>query len=166
MLIVFGGLPGVGKTVLSRALAARLDATWLRVDAIEAAMWRVGIERGHATGLGAYVVAHAVASAQLGLGRPVVVDAVNPVAVARAGWRDLAAEHDVAVRLVEVTCSDRAEHERRVLARAASADQPDLPTWDEVSTWAYEPWSGERLTVDTAGERDDVLARVVAYCAG
>ena len=145
-------------------MADRVDATWLRIDAIEAAMWRAGIERGPGTGLGAYAVAHAVAAAQLSLGRSVVVDAVNPVEPARAGWRDLAAEAAVPVRLIEVTCSDRAEHERRVRVRQPMADQPHLPTWDEVGTWLYEPWTGERLTVDTAGDADECLARVLAYC--
>ena len=37
MLIVFGGLPGSGKTTLSRSLAAELHAAHLRVDLIEAA---------------------------------------------------------------------------------------------------------------------------------
>ncbi|MGI8533050.1 MAG: AAA family ATPase [Geodermatophilaceae bacterium] len=42
MLIVFGGLPGTGKTTLSAALARRLRASYLRVDAIEAACSRPG----------------------------------------------------------------------------------------------------------------------------
>jgi hypothetical protein len=40
MLIVFGGLPGTGKTTISRAVAARRLATYLRIDAIEQAMRR------------------------------------------------------------------------------------------------------------------------------
>ena len=43
MLIVFGGLPGTGKTTLSRLVAQDLSATWLRIDVIEVAMWRSGI---------------------------------------------------------------------------------------------------------------------------
>ena len=35
MLIVFGGLPGTGKTTLSRLVAQDLSATWLRIDVIE-----------------------------------------------------------------------------------------------------------------------------------
>jgi AAA domain len=79
MLIVFGGLPGTGKTTLSRLVAQDLSATWLRIDVIEVAMWRSGIAREEPTGLAAYVVANALADAQLGLGATVVIDAVNPV---------------------------------------------------------------------------------------
>ncbi len=35
MLIVFGGLPGTGKTTLARAFAQRRRATYLRIDTIE-----------------------------------------------------------------------------------------------------------------------------------
>lgn len=40
MLIAFAGLPGVGKTTLSRALARRIGAAWLRIDTIEGARQR------------------------------------------------------------------------------------------------------------------------------
>jgi predicted kinase len=35
MLIVFGGLPGAGKTTVDRALARRLKAVHVRVGTIE-----------------------------------------------------------------------------------------------------------------------------------
>jgi predicted kinase len=38
MLIVFGGLPGTGKTTVARALAQRLKAVHIRVDTIEQAV--------------------------------------------------------------------------------------------------------------------------------
>lgn len=161
MLVVFGGLPGVGKTRLSRPLARRIGATLLRVDALEAAMWRAGIGRDQPTGLAAYVVANALADAQLGLGLPVVVDAVNPVEQARAGWRELANRYAVPLRVVEVVCSDPGEHRRRVDGRGHERDQPSLPTWRQVLDRDYEPWNEPRLTVDTAD--GDRLREVMAY---
>lgn len=38
MLIVFGGLPGTGKTTVAEALAQELNAVHLRVDTIEQAL--------------------------------------------------------------------------------------------------------------------------------
>jgi len=35
MLIIFGGLPGTGKTTIARALAGRIGAVHVRVDTIE-----------------------------------------------------------------------------------------------------------------------------------
>lgn len=56
-LIAFGGLPGVGKTTVARAVAKGLGAAFVRVDEIEAAMWRADVDRAQPTGLAAYVVA-------------------------------------------------------------------------------------------------------------
>lgn len=38
MLLIFGGLPGTGKSTIARLLAARLGAVWLRIDSIEQAL--------------------------------------------------------------------------------------------------------------------------------
>ncbi|WP_225152486.1 AAA family ATPase [Bradyrhizobium sp. NBAIM08] len=44
-LIVFGGLPGTGKTTIARELTARLAATYLRIDAIEQPLRDAGFHR-------------------------------------------------------------------------------------------------------------------------
>jgi predicted kinase len=38
MLIVFGGLPGTGKTTIARELARQLGAVHLRIDSVEQAI--------------------------------------------------------------------------------------------------------------------------------
>ena len=38
MLIILGGLPGVGKTTLAKAVAREWEAVYLRVDTIEQAL--------------------------------------------------------------------------------------------------------------------------------
>jgi predicted kinase len=38
MLIVFGGLPGSGKSTVARALARQIKALYLRIDTIEQAI--------------------------------------------------------------------------------------------------------------------------------
>ncbi|WP_080654909.1 AAA family ATPase [Bradyrhizobium japonicum] len=74
-LLVFGGLPGTGKTTISRELATRLNATYLRVDAIEQALRQGGL----AVGSMGYAIANAIAAENLKLHRTVVADCVNPV---------------------------------------------------------------------------------------
>jgi predicted kinase len=42
MLIIFGGLPGVGKTAIARELARKLGAVYVRIDSIEQAIRNSG----------------------------------------------------------------------------------------------------------------------------
>jgi predicted kinase len=152
-LVVLAGLPGVGKTTIARALAARMSAAVVRVDAIEAAIVRHGLD-SHPVGSIGYAIAHEIASDCLRVGTPVVVDAVNPVAVARAGWRSLAASRAAPLTFVEVVLAEGAEHRRRVASRVSDLDGLVVPSWDDVLACGYEPWDvsrdGIRLVVDGA----------------
>ena len=151
MVIVMSGLPGSGKSTLAEALARRLPAPVVSVDPIEAAMWRAGVDRAQPTGLAAYVVAEAVAEGIVELGQAVVIDAVNDVPEARDQWRGLAGRHGVPVRFIEVVCSDRDLHRRRLEQRKRSIEGFAEPTWDSVEARRanFEAWPDERLVLDT-----------------
>jgi len=157
VLIVFSGLPGVGKTTISRALALRLPAVYLRIDVIEQAIREAGVEVAAA----GYGVAQALALSNLALGRVVVADCVNPVAASRAGWQAVADACQVPIYNVEVVCSDVAEHKRRVETRVADISGHVLPRWEAVQRHEYEPWMAERLVVDTA--RGGALEKIEEY---
>ena len=72
-LIVFAGLPGVGKTHLARQLAATLHAVYLRIDALESPFTPFGDLRDFG-----YRSASNVARENLLLGHDVIIDAVIP----------------------------------------------------------------------------------------
>jgi len=78
-----------------------------------------------------------VAADQLRAGRPVVADAVNNVMAARQGWVILARDCAVPLRFVQVVCSDKSEHRRRVQTRTAEMPGYDVPTWQQVQ---HRPW--------------------------
>ena len=149
MLVVFGGLPGTGKTTLARRVADRLEATYLRIDAIEQAL-RSSLAMADDVGDAGYAIAYAICESNLVLGRAVVADCVNPLPVTRAAWRDVAARSASPIVEIEVVCSHEAEHRRRVESR--TIDIPGLvpPTWAAVMERDYEPWSEPRIVVDTA----------------
>ena len=148
MLVAFGGLPGVGKTTIARELARRLGAVYLRIDTIEYPIRESRVLQGSVGGTG-YEVAYAVADDNLRLGLIVVADSVNPLPITRNAWRDVARRTDVSIVEVEVTCSDAAEHRRRVEGRGSDFPGWTL-TWQEVVDRDYRPWDRERIVIDTA----------------
>jgi predicted kinase len=148
VLVALGGLPGVGKSTIARAAAARLGATWLRIDSIEQAMRASGVLAGD-VGPAGYMAAYAVAEANLRLGLTVIADCVNPVPESRAGWRAVAAAAGAPLLNVEVVCPDPAEHRRRAETRAAEVPGLVPPDWDAIHHRDYRPWDEPRLVLDT-----------------
>ena len=167
MLIVFGGLPGTGKTTISRAIATRHSATYLRIDAIEQAIRDAAILAG-GVGPAGYVVANVLAEGNLIGGQTVVADCVNPVGESRDAWRAIALRTGVRLVEVEVVCSDPLEHRRRVEARTSDIPNLICPTWQDVLERNYEPWVRPHLVVDTARLSPDhaisVVERYIGAC--
>ncbi|MBT8765087.1 AAA family ATPase [Metapseudomonas boanensis] len=149
MLIVFSGLPGTGKTTIARRLASRVDATYLRVDAIEQAL-RDAEVLAHDVGRSGYLVAIALAQSNLGLGRMVIVDCVNPVAESREAWREIASRAGVRLLDIEVFCSDTRVHQLRVETRTVDVPGLKPPTWQSVLEHDYEAWGKGPLRLDSA----------------
>ncbi len=163
MLIIFGGLPASGKTTLSRALADRLAAVHPRVDTIEHAL-KAAAGTDADVGPAGYMVAYAVAGDNLRLGRMVIAESVNPLPVTREAWRAVAFENGVEAIEIEVVCSDRDEHRRRVETRAIDIEGFRGPTWGEVEARDYRPWPQADLSIDTAGRPVEAcLAELLAF---
>ncbi|MCA1941553.1 MAG: AAA family ATPase [Caenispirillum bisanense] len=149
MLVVLSGLPGTGKTTIGKALAAKRSAVYVRVDEVEHVLTHhVGL--GRDLGPAGYLVAFAIAGSNLKVGNLVIGDSVNPVPESRQGWHAVAEAAGCPVLDVEVVCSDKAEHRRRVETRAADIPGFDLPTWQQVQAREYIPWTAPRLVLDTA----------------
>lgn len=162
MLIILGGLPGTGKTTLSMELARRLSALHLRIDTIEQAI-KESSAGAFAMDDSGYRVAYALAEDNLRLGRTVIADSVNPIALTRDAWREVARRTDAKSVEIEVVCSDRDEHRRRVETRRSDIPGLKLPGWQEVLARAYEPWPSVDLVIDTQMEETDLsVARIYA----
>jgi len=161
VLVVVAGLPGTGKTTLGRAVADLLEATFLRIDSIEAAVARCGLSISDSP-VG-YAVGSTVGADQLRAGRSVVIDAVSPITEARNGWVALAAATGSALRLVEVTCSDLGEHRRRVERRTPGLDGHAAPTWQQVLDRRYDAWTDPHLVIDNVGDPEPHIAEILLY---
>ncbi|WP_110946679.1 AAA family ATPase [Pseudomonas bohemica] len=149
MLIVFSGLPGTGKTTIAKDLAAKTGSVYLRVDTIEQAIRNSGALAGD-VGRSGYLVANELALSNLRLGGTVIVDCVNPVIESRNAWREISALCGAPLVNIQVICSDRQEHRRRVETR--EVDVPGLiqPTWQSVLNHRYEAWDEAPFSIDTA----------------
>ena len=96
------------------------------------------------------MVANELALSNLGFGRTVIVDCVNPVAESRKVWGDIAQRADVPLVNIQVICSDRHEHRRRVETRAIDIPGLTPPTWQSVLDHEYEAWGSAPFSIDTA----------------
>ncbi len=150
MLIIFGGLPGTGKTTIARELARQIGAVHLRIDSIEQAILRSGIMPPPINEAG-YLAAYAIAEDNLRIGRTVIADSVNSLTVTRDAWLDVARSTRVSAVEVEIKCSDAGEHRGRIESRISDIAGLKLPTWQAVMSREYHPWERQHIVLDTAG---------------
>ncbi|MEA9555748.1 AAA family ATPase [Xanthomonas nasturtii] len=148
-LVVFGGLPGVGKSAIAQALLTQWPAFYLRIDTIEQALRESG-ELATEVGAAGYLIAYALAQANLRQGHVVVADCVNPLPVTRASWRAVAQRTQSHLLEIEVICSDRAVHRQRVESRRSEIPGLRVPEWSSVLAHDYVAWTEPHLVIDSA----------------
>ncbi|GKX62907.1 AAA family ATPase [Pragia fontium] len=164
MLIVFSGLPGVGKSTLAKALAKKTSAIYLRIDSVEQAIRSAKVLRDD-IGISGYAACYALAKDNLLLGQTVIADCVNPVSWSRDAWMRVATEAEVPGLEVEIVCSDLVEHRQRVETRKVDVPELTLPDWAAIMSKEYQPWQRARIVIDTAGKEiaccvDELLAHI------
>ena len=161
VLVVISGLPGTGKSTIATALARRTATPYLRVDRIEQTIVAWSTLR-HPLGPVGYAVAHQLAREQLASGLNVIVECVNPVALTRDAWPGTADSAAADLIEVEVICSDREEHRRRVETRETDVVGLQKPTWSAVTQHHYEPWTRPHVVVDSATAAPGAAAARIA----
>lgn len=164
LLAVTSGLPGVGKSAIARELARRCSLFHIELDHLEAALFRQGIS-GDQLGWAGYDMITALADDNLAIDHSVVLDAVAWTTAVREGWAALATEHHAAFRPIEVICSDRRVHRERLEQRQRNIEGFPETSWNDVQEAGerFEPWTGERLILDTCDPMDAVIGRAIAY---
>jgi predicted kinase len=159
-LYVFSGRPGTGKTTLSQALAKQINAVHLRIDTLEQALRDICAINVEGEG---YRLSYRLAADNLRLGTSVVADSCNPIELTRNEWENVALESGAEYVNIEVVCSDKLEHRNRVENRSATVPGLILPTWKDVESREYHPWSRERIIIDTSGRSvEECLADLVS----
>lgn len=119
------------------------------MDTIEQAIRNSGA-LAQDVGRSGYMVANQLALSNLRFGTTVIVDCVNAVIGSRKAWSDIAARSGVPLVNIQVICSDKYEHQRRVETR--KIDIPGLTplTWQSVLDHEYVLWEIAPFSTDTA----------------
>jgi len=153
MLIILGGLPGVGKSALAKMLAEKIKAVYLRIDSIEQAIRNAAqFNKQNQLEIFAegYMVAYAIAKDNLEAGLTVIADSVNSIEVTRSDYRRIAQGANKPYVEIEIICSDKAEHKRRIETRKSTLPGIKLPTWQDILDREYDAWETKSFTIDTA----------------
>lgn len=158
VLAVVCGLPGVGKSTVSRAIADRLDASVLRTDVIRKDLYA---DPSYTTAETVSVYDELLTRAfdHLDVGESVVLDATFKTSERRIQARDLATQVGARFRLVRVEC-DEAVLERRIRERDGVSDA-DFDVHVEFRD-RFEPVELDHLVVDNSGSTaatEDRVAR-------
>lgn len=148
-LYILSGLPGTGKTTMAQRMARQLKAMHLRIDTIEQGLR--DLCHLEVAGEG-YRLAYRIAKDNLRLGLSVIADSVNPWKLTREEWQAVAGDVGAAFVHIEMICSDKREHRRRIEARESDIPGLELPAWKDVVGRDYHEWEGERVCLDTAGK--------------
>ena len=139
-LYIFSGLPGSGKTTLAQLLTRKLKATYVRIDTVEQALRELCDYKVEGEG---YRLSYRLTHDNLSLGNDVIADSCNPITLTRKEWEDVAISINSNFVNIEVICSDKDEHKRRVENRK-------LPTWEHTQNREYDKWNGTQIRIDTA----------------
>jgi predicted kinase len=149
VLYIFSGLPGSGKSTLAQQLAGRLGATYLRIDTVEQALRDLCTIDVQGEGYG---LSYKVAADNLRLGISVIADSCNPIELTRNEWENAARDAGARFINIEIVCSDKAEHQKRVETRPSVVPGLKLPMWKDVENRKYDSWNRERIIVDTSAK--------------
>lgn len=152
ILFIFSGLPATGKSTLSKLIAKKFDAVYLRIDTVEQALRDLCNFNVQGEG---YRLSYRIASDNLNLKHNVVSDSCNSIDLTRQEWEDVAMNSESIFVNIEVICSDKKEHKKRVETRVNDMKGLRLPTWEEVESREYDSWKSKRIIIDTANKSID-----------
>ena len=148
-LYILSGLPGVGKSKLAKLLAAKINATFLRIDTIEQGLRDLCNLTVEGEG---YRLAYRIASDNLLAGNNVIADSCNPIELTREEWNQVAKNSQANYVNIQVICSDQADHRARIENRISEIPNLKLPNWQQIQNREYHDWSADRIIIDTAGK--------------
>lgn len=147
-LVIFSGLPGVGKSTLAHRLAQELRWPLLSIDDVTGPIpENAGISFWDSR----VAVLLRLTEVQLELGLSVIVDSVF-MNLDRNHAQELARKYNVHFRPIYVYLSDDEIWKQRVRERYAEMQNPEVATWERIQHQRerFRPWQpGAALFIDS-----------------
>ena len=156
-LIVVAGLPGVGKTTVSREIASRLDGRLVRTDVVRTDCFP---EPAYTAEERAAVYDELFARARetVAAGGVAVLDGTFRKRADRERAAALAREADVPLDVVAVEC-DEAVVRERIAAREGDESDADFEIHRRFRE-RYEPIELDHVAIDNSGDRASMRAQL------
>jgi len=151
-LFIFAGLPGTGKTTLSKKFSAYFNLPYFRLDTIEHGLRELCSFNVQGEG---YRLTYRIVEENLALGNSVVVDCCNPIELTRNEWQEIAIRANSDYLNIEITCTEKRVHKERVNSRKNDIEGFELPLWEEIEKREYHEWNRTRLIIDTSNNSED-----------
>jgi hypothetical protein len=79
---------------------------------------------------------------------------VNPWELTRNAWNEIAKNVGANFVNIEVVCSNKEEHKKRLEGRSTTVSGLKDPTWQEVQERDYHPWNQDRVLLETSGKSE------------
>jgi predicted kinase len=149
ILYIFSGLPGTGKSTLSKIIAQKYNAVYIRIDTIEQGIRELCNFNVQGE---AYSLSYKIAEDNLKIGHNVVADSCNPINLTRKEWENIAIKNNCKYINIEIMCSNENEHKKRIETRENEIEGLKLPTWEEIIKRKYDLWEDERIIIDTSNK--------------
>lgn len=161
-LVIFSGLPGVGKTMLAEKLARKLRWPLLKIDdVIGAVPENPGIEFWDSK----VDILLDLVNTQLSLGLDVIVDSVF-MNMDRQHAQKLAQKYQARFLPIYVFISDDKIWQERVTKRFSELNDKDVATWENIQHQREhfaEWWTGTALFIDSLDSIDKNFDRILDF---
>lgn len=156
-LVAVAGLPGVGKTTVSAAVAERLGATRLRSDVLRKELFPDPSYAAAETET-VYETLRERAAMHLAEGESVVLDATFREQARRDRVAAVAGEHGATFHFVHVECADSVVRER-IAAREGDASDADVAVYEQLKG-EFESVERDHVRVDNSGSLAETRRQV------
>lgn len=157
LLVVYCGLPGVGKSTLSRYTADQLGAVRYRSDEVRQDLFEEPTYTAAETRK-TYATLTRRAQTTLEAGQDVVIDATFKQASERDRATAVADSAGAAIEFVHVTCRPAVVRER-IQNRSDDASEADLAVYRELRE-AFESLERDHVTIDNTGPLEETRRQV------